>query len=454
MQADASAATLPTMIPPSPDTTDSSADLDPAPARLGPRARHAFARAREDALAWAAADFGPAHLAAAENEVRLGVPAAKPELRLAIGDPQAPLSTFLEILDRNDLLTDDGRLHPHVQLVSMGDHFDWGPAGGRKFAAENSVRLLAWLAAHPASQVVLLTGNHDLARVGELAGFDDATFGAAHDEATALRAMPMSAPGRAERRRAFLERHRALPGVGVAARDWSGFEARQRAIVGALLIAGRFRAAWAAAPDLLLVHGGVTRDDLHHFGLPEDTQADAVVIGEAFQEWFEDAVVAWSAPGAPAGAPLDLEPLYRIGAAERGESRGIFVQRPADPDLGHGPPGLFDGPPRRRFDPRGLAPGLAQVTGHIRDAKCRELMPRWSDRGPAQEGPLRHLWTDGATVRYARGTPGEAARADQVAGRAALIYFADGGMNHAEPARYELLDLDRRQALSATGRLG
>ncbi len=442
------------MTPLRPDSTDPTSSIDHAPTRLGPRARRAFECAREDALAWASADFGLAHLAPAEDDSTLGGAVAQPALRVAIGDPQAPLATFLEILDRNDLLSDDGRLHPHVQLVSMGDHFDWGPASERKFAAENSVRLLSWLAAHSHAQVVLLTGNHDLARVGELAGFDDATFGAAHDEAMELRATPMSAPGRAERRRAFLERHRALPGVGVAARDWSGFEARQRAIVGALLVAGRFRASYAAAADLLLVHGGVTPDDLRHFGLPDDTHADAVVIGEVMQEWLEDAVTAWAAPDAPAGAPLDLEPLYRIGAAELGESRGIFVQRPADPDLGHGPAELFDGPPRRRFDPRGLAPGLAQVTGHIRDAKCRELMPRWSDRRPVQDGPLRHLWTDGATVRYAIGTPDDGARADQAAGRAALLYFADGGMNHADPARYELLDLDTRRALSPPGRVG
>jgi hypothetical protein len=332
-------------------------------------------------------------------------------------------------------------------LASMGDHFDWGPAAHRAYAAENSIRLLSWLAAHAASQVLLLAGNHDLSRVGELAGFDDATFATAHDEAVELRAVPMHTPGRHERRRAFLDRHRALPGVGVAARDWSGFEARQRLAIGSLLVAGRFRAAWAAAPDFLLVHGAVTPEDLRVFGLPDEAHADAVVIGEAFQEWFEDAIEAWSSPGTPPGAPLDLEPLYRIGDAERGESRGIFVQRPADPDGGRDHPQLFEGPPRRRFDPRTLAPGLAQVTGHIRDAKCRELMPRWSDPGRSVDGPLRHLWTDGACVRYTSGVPGDGVRAAQAAGAAALIYFTDGGMNHADPARYELLDLDTRRPL-------
>jgi len=417
-----------------------SPDPDAVPAGLGVRARRAAARAREEAHAWQAAGFAGARLEAVEA----GSDLPAPRLRVAVGDPQAPLATLLEILDRHDLLGDDGCLHPHVFLASLGDHFDWGPVEERALAAENSVRTLTWLSAHSARQVVLLTGNHDLARVGELTGYDDARFAEAHEEATALRAIPMSAQGRAERRGAFLARHPQFPSVGVAARDWSAFEARQAALVGALLAGGRYRAAWAAAPDLLLVHGAVTRDDLEVFGLPAEAHADAIVIAEAFQEWFEDAIEAWRT--AAPGTPLDLSPLYRIGSGAGGESRGIFVQRPADP--GRGDPTLFLGPPRRRFDPRELPLGLAQATGHIRDAKCRELMPRWSEAGPALDGPLRHLFTDGDSVRYARGVPAPEAWVEQLSGRAAHMLFTDGGMNHVPPARYELLDLDARQALS------
>jgi hypothetical protein len=67
-------------------------------------------------------------------------------------------------------------------------------------------------------------------------------------------------------------------------------------------------------------------------------------------------------------------------------------------------------------------------------------MPVWSDDGPARDGPLRHLWTDGRRVRYRRGLPaGEAG---------AVLIFADGGMNHALPEEYELLDLTTRRALA------
>jgi hypothetical protein len=403
--------------------------------RASARVRRALERAADDARSFAADP-----LAAAAGEPPAGVRTR----RLAIGDPQAPLGRFLEILDRNDLLAADGRLHPEVFLVSMGDHFDWGPADERAAGAESSVRLLSWLGAHAADQVLLLAGNHDLARVGELAAFGDADFADAHAEATALRAIPMSDPDRAARRRAFLERHPALPSVGVAARDWSQFEARQTKLVDALLRAGRFRAAWAPAPDLLLVHGAITPDDLDALGVPAAARADARVVAEVVQEVLEAAVLARDE-----GASLDLEPLHRLGDAANGESRGIFVQRPADP--GRGDPELFAGPPRRRFDPRILTPGLAQVTGHVRDQRCRELMPHWSEERGAMgpEGPLRRLWTDGRRVRYGRRLPDDAERAAQAAGEAALLYFADGGMNHAAPADYELLDLDTRRGVSA-----
>jgi hypothetical protein len=427
-------------------TPESDPSLVP-PAAASVRVRRAAARAAEDARDFYADPSSAWPGAAGAWGAGEAGPAAARSRRLAIGDPQAPLSTFLEILDRNDLLADDGRLHREVFLVSLGDHFDWGPAEERVRGAESAVRLLAWLGAHPADQVLLLAGNHDLARVGELATYDDALFADAHAEASALRRIPLGQPGRFERREAYLARHRALPSVGVAARDWAQFEARQRTLVASLLRAGRFRAAWAAAPDLLLVHGAVTPDDLAPLGLEGSACADADRVAAAVQGVFAPAVA-----GLREGVALDLEPLYRIGDAARGESRGIFVQRPADPARGE--EALFEGPPRRRFDPRRLAPGLAQVTGHIRDQKCRELMPDWSADDHALDGPLRHLWTDGRTVRYARGLPPDGARAGQARGEAALIYFGDGGMNHAPAERYELFDLDARRGVSAAGRVG
>jgi hypothetical protein len=67
--------------------------------------------------------------------------------RVAIGDPQASIETFLAVLDRHALLGDHGRLLPEVQLVSMGDHFDWGGPGDRERAAESAEALLCRRAA-------------------------------------------------------------------------------------------------------------------------------------------------------------------------------------------------------------------------------------------------------------------------------------------------------------------
>ena len=86
------------------------------------------------------------------------------KIRVAIGDPQAPLERFFAILEHHGLLSDRGRLRDDVLLVSIGDHFDWGDPEDRRTAADSGLNLLAWLASHPPDHVVVLAGNHDLAR--------------------------------------------------------------------------------------------------------------------------------------------------------------------------------------------------------------------------------------------------------------------------------------------------
>ncbi len=396
--------------------------------RHSSRVRTALERARDDARAFEA---DPAAALAAVRG-RGGASRPAPSLKVAMGDPQAPLGRMLEILDRHDLLGDDGRVHERAALVSMGDHFDWGSPDERQAAAASGYALLAWLASHDEDHVTILVGNHDLARLGELAPFDDRTFAEARLEAHALRQIPLGKPGRSERRHALLTRFPSLPSVGVAVRDLATFEVRQRGLVEALLRGGRIRSSKAMAPDLLLIHAAVTPEDLKGIDFAGDP-ADAFAIERALQEVFTGEASVWDGE-----TPFSLAPLYRPGSYADGESRGIFVQRPADPAVGELP--LFDGPPRRRFDPRILTPGLTQVTGHIRDQKCRDLMPVWSDDDPARDGPLRHLWTDGRRIRYRRGL--------HEGGAGAVLIFADGGMNHAPPADYQLLDLATRRALA------
>lgn len=341
-------------------------------------------------------------------------------VRVAVGDPQAPLATFLTILDAHGLLGDDGRLKREVALVSIGDHFDYGPPAWRRFATDEALQLLAWLAAHPADQVTLILGNHDVARVDQLWGLDQGTYERARLDADRA----YNGGDRIEAlQTAFLARWPQFPDSEMIARDYSSFSTKQRGLVGLLLKQRRFRLAHAASERLLLVHAGVTRDDLDAVGAPK---APAPAVADALNRFLDEAVERWK------DGPLNLMPLHRAGSQAAGEARGILAQRPAHPSLAM--PAQLEGPPRRRFDPRELPLELTQVIGHIRDNKCRETLGEWADATPAEDGPIRHLVVEGRAVRYGRGCVKDAA-----------MLFIDGGMSHAKPEAYELLDLDTVQ---------
>lgn len=347
--------------------------------------------------------------------------------RLAIGDPQAPLERFLAILDGHRGLGDDGLLAPDVFLVSMGDHFDWGKRNDRDKATADGTALLAWLAAHPTDQVEMLLGNHDLGRVGELVRFDDRTFALARGEADAIYGDGKGSADNALEAR-FRQLHPDLPTTEIAARDFSTFSAAQRTLVEALLRAKRFRIAYAATPQLLLCHAGVTEDELDAIGVSVAARADALVDAIALNAALDAAVTAWRGK-----TPLSIGALHVPGSGKTGEGRGIFYHRPSNPafeDVSY-----FAGPPRRRFDPRRLPRGLVQAIGHVRDAKCRTLLREWHDGASPLDGPLRHLATDGGDVLYRRGVPVRWEK--KVAG----MIFLDGGMSHVDPSAYELLDL-------------
>jgi hypothetical protein len=346
-------------------------------------------------------------------------------LRVAIGDPQADLTRFLAILDHHGLLTEQGWLRPEVQLVSVGDHFDWGKAHEREAVAQSALRLVAWLAAHPPDQAVILAGNHDLGRVGELAEFTDATFTEAQREADGL----YDGDDTDEvRERAFLGRFPQVPTVELVARDFSTFREEQRAWVTHLLRERRLRAAYAAGPALLALHAGVTREDLAAAGVSEEHSADARRVADALNQALDAAVDAWQ------GGRLIVPRLHHPGSADYGEGRGIFYHRPSlRPDEAE----RTRVTPRRRFDPRRLPAGLTQVVGHTRDKRSRELLCL---PGEVRDGVLRHLVTDGERVAYAHGTP------SRLGPREAALIFTDGGMGPAQVEAYELLDLDTRVA--------
>ncbi|AKQ70753.1 hypothetical protein A176_007665 [Myxococcus hansupus] len=349
--------------------------------------------------------------------------------RLVMGDPQADLEQVLAILAHQGLLGADGWLHPDVQLVSVGDHFDWGKPQERDHASASGLALVAWLAAHPSDQAVMLLGNHDLGRVGELAGFTDASFAAAQAEAD--RAYQGGVTD-ADAEQAFLARWPQVPSAELVARDFGNFREAQRTWVEHLLRAKRFRVAHAAGPDLMVLHAGVTSEDLDLTRLPHDQRAEAGAVAEALNAALDTAVAAWT------HGPLVIPGLHQPGDAARGEGTGIFYQRPS---LLPEDAERVRGTPRRRFDPRRLPLGLTQVVGHTRDKRNRAMLGL-SPAG-ALNGVLRRLVTDGTRVDYAHGpppppTPGEA-----------VMVFTDGGMRECPAEAYELFDLGTRAAATA-----
>ncbi|MFY2559576.1 metallophosphoesterase [Corallococcus terminator] len=352
--------------------------------------------------------------------------------RLALGDPQADFDKVLAILDHHGLLGTDGWLKPDVQLVSVGDHFDWGRPEERLHAAKSALALVAWLAAHPSDQVILILGNHDLGRVGELADFDDARFTVAQAEADRVYQKGQTDEAG---ERAFLERWPTVPTAELVARDFGNFLEAQRTWVEYLLSVRRFRTAHAAGPGLLVLHAGVTHEDLDVTGLPRERRADADAVAHALNAAVDAAVDARTR------GRLEVPGLHQPGDAARGEGTGIFYQRPSTkPEDAE----RTRQTPRRRFDPRRLPSGLTQVVGHTRDKRVRELMGVTS--GTALDGVVRHLVTDGARVDCAHGAPPATGAAE------AVLVFIDGGMSHCPVDEYELFDLEQRAAVRATTR--
>jgi hypothetical protein len=362
---------------------------------------------------------------------------------VALGDPQARAETFFAVLHHRGLLTPSDGLADGAALLSIGDHFDFiGADPATDWSA--GVRILSWLVEQDPARTILLLGNHDTARVQELAAQTDASFAAAR--ALAVPANEQDAPA------AALEEYRRrcpdLPAPGVIARDVATFRPAQRDLVVRLLLARRFRlAAVGRLPggrDVLLTHAGVTQRELRLLGL--EGCGDAATIAAALNRFLDERVAAvrsaWerAAAGAPV-TPLDLGPLHVAGGGGR-EGGGLLYHRPANPDPAVRPEAdhswEFDPGRPRRFDPRALPRGLVQACGHVRHrTTLRELRP-WGEPAAAAAGSghVRTLVVRGGAVTYA-------ARRLEPEADAACLYLLDGEMARTPPAELEVLELER-----------
>jgi hypothetical protein len=334
----------------------------------------------------------------------------------AVGDPQTTFEKFLSVLRASDILDARDRVREDVGLVSMGDHFDFWSAAPVAEVGQHGTKILRWLADHSAEQVVILMGNHDAARVMELAHETDESYAAAR--ALAEHGDEL----------AFQARFPRIPLSEIVRKDYKSFAEHQRTLVQELLLAGRMRLACVGrrgSQDILLTHAGVTDGQVAELGVATPRE-----LAAALNRRLADAVArvrnAWENG---ANAELDLRPLHHAGETGR-EGGGLLYHRPS----GKGPD--TDNPVApRRYSPDRLPRGLVQVCGHTGHHKCLEDLKWWLGPVAAQteRGGLRTL-SVGATTAYEQGI--EAPREN-----AATLYLIDIEMN-TEQAAYPLLPLD------------
>ncbi|MCE9580682.1 MAG: hypothetical protein K8W52_46605, partial [Deltaproteobacteria bacterium] len=141
-----------------------------------------------------------------------------------------------------------------------------------------------------------------------------------------------------------------------------------------------------------------------------------------------------------AGRPraLSLAPLHAAGADGQ-EGGGLLYHRPADPDRpGADPAWEQTARGARRFDPRRLPRGLAQVVGHTGHSKAAHELARWCapDADPRPGGVRTLRVTADDQVSYRRGV--ELGDGDD-----AVVVMVDPEMRRmATAAEVELLELD------------
>jgi hypothetical protein len=359
-----------------------------------------------------------------------------------LGDPQAPLRRVFAALEDAGLLGEDGRLKPHVGLVSMGDHFDYRHDGEMTVAdaARQGEALLTWLASHPPDQVVLLGGNHDFARVMELAGVSDAEWAEARALGTRVEQMESQSPVRAVLAAEFHSRFPEVPTPDLARRDLQSFTVSQRTLVKALLLHGRLRlAAVGVLPEggqeVLLTHAGVSRRELGMLGLAEG--ATARQVAEALQGLLAQAVArvapAWLAGGTE---PLSLHPVNVTGRT-RQEGGGLLHHRPALRRAEKDAEWCFRPESPRRYEPHALPRGLVQAAGHVSHGRNVKGLGHFVEEGAraVERASVRTLSVtgqDAGSYRVGIHPPEKGA---------ATLYLVDPAFSEFEETAFEWLTL-------------
>lgn len=358
-----------------------------------------------------------------------------PSRWFAVGDPQTTAHRFFSVLDRYGALGADGLLAAGTGLISMGDHFDFSM--GAPEAEPAGREILAWLVAQEGSTHIL-AGNHDVARVAELAFETDETFAAARRDAVVLRDRHRAGEDVHLLVEAFFERFPHVPSPEMVLKDFASFSVAQRRHVQRALLTKRMRLALVATvhgTPVLLTHAGVTRRELRLLDVPAEPHAIAAALERRFDEAVERVAAAWRNGD---DAALALEPIHVAGRSRK-EGGGLLYHRPARRDRdGADPEWELAAESPRRFDPRDMPAGLVQMIGHSGHARTARDLPGFVVEGSERDGiALRTLsvTADGDVVRYEAGVlppaPG-----------AATAYMVDPGFAHEPLERVEICAVD------------
>jgi len=358
---------------------------------------------------------------------------------LVVGDPQASFDKLVEVLARHDVLDARGLVRDDVCLVVIGDYFDYD-LNDPETAGREGLRILRWLASQPEPRVRLLFGNHDAARVIELAGATDARWTDARVLARSIAATKREYGWDAAAERERLEWIPRFPDIstyGICARDYASFSEEQQRLVVELLLAGRFHLGLAGTlpdgRDVLLTHAGVTERELATLG-----EREPVAIARALDRALVGAVERCRADWERGRiTPLELAPLELAGTPGE-EAGGLLVHRPAARVRpGADPSWEFDPSRPRRFEPSELPAGLVQIAGHTGHHKClQELAPAWvtpAARARSHGGIRTLRRTDNGGAVYDLGV--------LAAGGVADLILVDGELRTVDASDYDLLEL-------------
>jgi hypothetical protein len=357
--------------------------------------------------------------------------------RYAIGDLQCSFDKFIAVLENHKLLDGSKRLREEVELLSIGDYFDYHDkeSDDLKKTHSNGIRILEWLAGHESSQVTIILGNHDSARVQELISFSDEGF--AEARSLALDWKNSQDPKTLE---TFFQRYPELPNPDIALRDFSSYGQAQRELVISLLLNKRLRLGHAESiqgQPVLVNHAGVTHRELKILGLEHEREPATIAkaLDKMLYARVERVAAAWSRGERPA---LDLAPLHVSGVTKE-EGGGLLYHRPTNPEF-YTDRWAFSQSRPRRYDPACLPRGLAQVVGHTTHKKCCQEFGDWIPDGAknANACALRSMRVGSGTPDYRLQLPSSIMLGENEA----LMIMIDAAINDAKVEEYPLLQLD------------